>query len=52
MRICREDLNPLEEAAAYKRLMVEFKMTQDELSKRVGKSRSSDCKHRSLIKLR
>ncbi|MGI5860410.1 MAG: ParB/RepB/Spo0J family partition protein, partial [Tepidanaerobacteraceae bacterium] len=36
----REDLNPMEEAAAYKTLMNEFGLTQEELSKRVGKSRS------------
>ncbi|TYP57412.1 ParB/RepB/Spo0J family partition protein [Thermosediminibacter litoriperuensis] len=36
----REDLNPLEEAAAYKRLMEEFGMTQEELAMRIGKSRS------------
>lgn len=36
----REDLNPLEEAEAYKRLLQEFKYTQEELSKVVGKSRS------------
>lgn len=36
----REDLNPLEEAQAYKTLMSGFGLTQDELSKRVGKSRS------------
>lgn len=47
----REDLNPLEEAAAYKRLMVEFKMTQDELSKRVGKSRSQIANTVRLLNL-
>lgn len=36
----REDLNPIEEAAAYKQLMEEFGLTQDELSKKIGKSRS------------
>lgn len=36
----REDLNPLEEAEAYKRLLQEFDYTQEELSKVVGKSRS------------
>ncbi|WP_003544183.1 ParB/RepB/Spo0J family partition protein [Desulfotomaculum nigrificans] len=35
----RENLNPLEEATAYKRLMDEFQLTQDEVSQRVGKSR-------------
>ena len=36
----REDLNPMEEADAYARLMEEFRHTQEELSKVVGKSRS------------
>lgn len=36
----REDLNPLEEAEAYKRLLKEFQYTQEDLSKVVGKSRS------------
>jgi ParB family chromosome partitioning protein len=36
----REDLNPMEEAAAYKTLMNDFGLTQEELSKRVAKSRS------------
>ncbi len=37
--IQREDLNPMEEAEAYKRLMIEFKLTQDQVAGRVGKSR-------------
>jgi len=37
--IQREDLNPLEEALAYKTLMDEHGLTQDDLSRRVGKSR-------------
>lgn len=37
--IQREDLNPIEEASAYKELMEKFEMTQEELSKAVGKSR-------------
>ncbi|MEG6617239.1 ParB/RepB/Spo0J family partition protein [Peptococcaceae bacterium 1198_IL3148] len=36
----REDLNPLEEALAYQSLINEFGITQEELAKRVGKSRS------------
>jgi ParB family chromosome partitioning protein len=36
----REDLNPLEEAAAYRQLMEDFALTQEEVSGRVGKSRS------------
>lgn len=35
----REDLNPIEEALAYRRLMDEFSLTQEEISVRVGKSR-------------
>ncbi len=38
--IQREDLNPIEEAEAYKRLMEEFSHTQEELSEILGKSRS------------
>ena len=37
--IQREDLNPIEEANAFKQLIDEFGLTQEELSKRVGKSR-------------
>ena len=37
--IQRQDLNPIEEAIAYKRLLNEFNLTQEELSKRIGKSR-------------
>jgi len=37
--IQRKDLSPLEEAQAYKRLIEEFGLTQDEISRRVGKSR-------------
>ncbi|GAW93656.1 ParB/RepB/Spo0J family partition protein [Calderihabitans maritimus] len=36
----REDLNPLEEAWAYRTLIEEFKLTQEEVARRVGKSRS------------
>jgi ParB family transcriptional regulator, chromosome partitioning protein len=39
--IQREDLNPLEAAEAYKRLLDEFKLTQEDLAKRVGKDRST-----------
>jgi len=38
--IQRQDLNPIEEAFAYKRLMEEFNLTQQEVSQQVGKSRS------------
>ncbi len=37
----REDLNPLEAAEAYKRLQDEFKLTQEDLARRVGKERST-----------
>jgi ParB family chromosome partitioning protein len=37
----RDDLNPLEEAAAYQQLIEDFGMTQDAVSQRVGKSRSA-----------
>ena len=39
--IQRENLNPIEEAAAYKDLMEKYSMTQEQLSKVLGKSRSS-----------
>lgn len=38
--IQREDLNPIEEAIAYKRLLDDFKITQEELGKKIGKSRT------------
>ncbi len=37
----REDLNPIEESEGYQRLMDTFNLTQDEVAKRVGKSRSA-----------
>ena len=37
--IQRQDLNPIEEAIAYQKLLSDFNLTQDELSKRIGKSR-------------
>lgn len=37
----REDLNPLEEAAAFQQLIEDFGMTHDDLARRVGKSRSA-----------
>lgn len=37
----RQDLNPLEEAAAYQQLIDDFGLTQDQVSQRVGKSRSA-----------
>ncbi|MBQ7413485.1 MAG: ParB/RepB/Spo0J family partition protein [Alphaproteobacteria bacterium] len=47
----REDLNPLEEAEAYARLLNEFNYTQDELSKVVGKSRSHVANMMRLLDL-
>lgn len=37
----RSDLNPLEEAAAYQQLIEDFKLTHDQVAKRVGRSRTS-----------
>jgi ParB family chromosome partitioning protein len=37
----RKDLNPLEEAQSYRRLMDEFGLTQDQVARRVGKSKSA-----------
>lgn len=39
--IQRQDLNPIEEALAYKKLLEEFNITQEELSNRIGKSRTA-----------
>ncbi len=39
--IQRQDLNPMEEAEAYQQLLTEFKLTQEQVAKRVGKSRSA-----------
>ncbi len=36
----RENLNPIEEAGAYKRLMEEFSLTQEEVARKIGRSRS------------
>lgn len=47
----REDLNPIEEASAYRRLMDEFGLTQEELAKRVGKSRSQIANTLRLLNL-
>lgn len=49
--IQRQDLNPIEEAIAYKKLLDEFKITQDELSKRIGKSRTAIANIIRLINL-
>ena len=47
----REDLNPIEEAGAYERLHRDFGLTQDEISKRVGKSRASIANAMRLLDL-
>lgn len=47
----REDLSPLEEAAAYQRLMEEFSMTQEQVATRVGRSRSSVANTLRLLQL-
>lgn len=47
----REDLNPIEEALGYSRLIEEFKMTQDEVSKKVSKSRSAVTNSLRLLNL-
>lgn len=49
--IQRENLNPVEEAQAYKRLMEEFSMKQDEIAERVGKSRTAVTNSIRLLKL-
>ncbi len=47
----REDLNPIEEAKAYQNLIDEFKLTQEEISQRIGKSRSSIANSLRLLRL-
>jgi len=47
----REDLNPLEEATAYKKLMKELELTQEELAKKLGKSRPHIANHLRLLQL-
>ena len=49
--IQREDLNPIDEAAAYERLSTEFSMTQEEIAAAVGKDRSSVANYLRLLKL-
>ncbi|MCK4533066.1 ParB/RepB/Spo0J family partition protein [bacterium] len=49
--IQREDLNPLEEAEAYQRISKEFKLTQEELAKKLGKTRSSVANSVRLLNL-
>ena len=47
----REDLNPIEEAEAFKRLVDEFNISQEELSKRIGKDRTTIANTLRLLKL-
>ncbi len=49
--IQREDLNPMEEADAYQRLIREFNLTQENLAKEVGKDRTSVANTLRLLKL-
>lgn len=49
--IQREDLNAVEEAAAYKRLIEEFNMTQEEIADKIGKSRSAVANILRLLNL-
>lgn len=49
--IQREDLNPIEEAQAYKRLLTEFNLKQDEVAERVSKSRTAVTNSMRLLKL-
>jgi ParB family chromosome partitioning protein len=49
--IQRENLNPLEEARAYRRLMEEFSLTQDEIARRVSKDRSTVANTLRLLQL-
>ena len=49
--LLREDLNPMEEAEAYQRLLAEFGWTQEELAQRIGRDRSSVANCLRLLKL-
>ena len=49
--IQREDLNPIEEATAYQKLIDEFKLKQDDVAERVGKSRTAVTNSMRLLKL-
>ena len=49
--IQRENLNPIEEAIAYKRLLKEFHLKQDEIAERVSKSRTAVTNSMRLLKL-
>ncbi len=47
----REDLNPMEEAQAYERLIADFGLTQDEVARRVGKNRATIANMLRLLRL-
>jgi len=47
----REDLNPMEEAQAYERLISDFGMTQEEVARRVGKNRATIANMLRLLRL-
>src|SRR5207247_4171222 len=47
----REDLNPMEEAQAYERLIADFGLTQEEVARRVGKNRATIANMLRLLRL-
>src|SRR5688500_17993761 len=49
--LLREDLNPMEEAEAYQKLLAEFNWTQEDLGERIGKDRSSVANCLRLLRL-
>lgn len=49
--LLREDLNPIEEADAYQKLLAQFSWTQEELSQKIGKDRSSVANSLRLLRL-
>ena len=49
--IQREDLNPIEEAQAYRQLVDDYKLTQEQIAESVGKDRSSVANYLRLLKL-
>jgi ParB family chromosome partitioning protein len=49
--LLREDLNPIEEAEAYQKLLAQFNWTQEDLSQKIGKDRSSIANNLRLLRL-